>query len=369
MIRTWVLRLHIATALAAGPWIVIQGLTGSVVSFREELKMKFYPELYRVEPQATRVSLQSIVDGLRRAFPRDRLDDIVLSRGPDRSYEAYFNGEDDRRAYVDPYTGRIIASRHVKSPMLTIEAIYFWHKTLLWGKIGRRINLAVGSLFFLHCFTGLFLWWPRRRTFIAAALRPQPATRWSPTRLLAWHRLVGFCFSLHLAIISLFGVEILYHTLYARPLLPLFKLPKLLERGKVERPAGREPLPLDRLLELAVAAQPGAAVTTVELPQTPEQALYVCTETPEEAGLYHDGRSRVLLNPYTGAVLALYDNARAPWRYRWYNTAFLVHSGRWGGWPSRVLQAAAGLVPLTLFVLGIGALIQERRAGKAAEAP
>jgi uncharacterized iron-regulated membrane protein len=62
--------------LAAGLFLVLSGLTGSMIVFREEIETLIHPEWMRadvVSNSSNAVSLQTVLDTVKRAYPQDKL--------------------------------------------------------------------------------------------------------------------------------------------------------------------------------------------------------------------------------------------------------------------------------------------------------
>ena len=74
-IRRVVFNLHLYIGLAAGLFLVLSGLTGSMIVFREEIEALLHPELMKTAVSGERVSLQAVLNVARQAYP----DDTVFS--------------------------------------------------------------------------------------------------------------------------------------------------------------------------------------------------------------------------------------------------------------------------------------------------
>ena len=72
-IRPAVLKLHRWLALAAMVPLTLLGLTGAVLTFENELDHVLNPTLWSVAAGGQRVDWQTVLDGVRRKYPSDRM--------------------------------------------------------------------------------------------------------------------------------------------------------------------------------------------------------------------------------------------------------------------------------------------------------
>ncbi|MDP1679849.1 MAG: PepSY domain-containing protein, partial [Candidatus Nitrotoga sp.] len=105
--RKIVFQLHLYTGLAIGLLLILSGLTGSVLVFREEIEALVYPELMNTVPRDERVSLQMVLETVQHAYPEDKPFFIRMPRTPEQTYLVKMNNAHDLFVYVDPYNGKI----------------------------------------------------------------------------------------------------------------------------------------------------------------------------------------------------------------------------------------------------------------------
>mgnify|MGYP006194909987 FL=1 len=61
---------------------MLSGLTGSAIVFREEIEAFAHRELMETEVRDKRVSLQTVLDAVKHAYPQDKLLSVRLPRSP-----------------------------------------------------------------------------------------------------------------------------------------------------------------------------------------------------------------------------------------------------------------------------------------------
>ena len=155
--RTRVLSLHLWAALAAGAFVVILGVTGSIMAFEDQIDHLLHPHLFRVTPAARPLTLAELGAAASDRFPRERATAYGLSVSPDLSYSINFRS---MTVFVNQYTGDILGTRSGPTWLNNIHQI---HLRLLAGNAGKRIVswAAVVMLFLLV--SGVYLWWKRAK--------------------------------------------------------------------------------------------------------------------------------------------------------------------------------------------------------------
>lgn len=354
-VRKVVFNLHRYTGLAIGLLLVLSGLTGSLLVFREEIEGLVYPELMpkliKAAPpglyNGERVSLQAVLETVGRAYPHDRPFSIRLPRTPQQTYMVRMNDSHDLVVYADPYSGKILGAHQQEDTFTGWIALL--HTQLLSGEPGEII-LGIGALL-LICMgvTGIILWWPRNGK-IAPGFKIQWSAHWKKVNF-DLHRASGIYAALFILITAFTGVSLVFNksvvgfinAVTQSPARPAPPLSGPLRTGM--------PTPsLDELLQQANHVLPSAIITWINFPQTPQAPWVVRKKLPEES--HPNGRNFIYFDQYTGRVLQVENTATASLGTRIYNVLYPIHIGVIGGTPTRILQVIVGLVPVVLFVTG-----------------
>lgn len=156
-------------------FLVIAGITGSLLAFYDELDAVFNQKLAYIE---TRESPQ---------LPIARLHDQVVSRYPDYDFSSMPTAIEPARSavfavdrvrgkeannqakapfqevYVDPYTGDIIGTRDREQWAWhnVMHKVFWLHRELLLGDIGKLILGIIALVWTVNCFIGFYLTFPR----------------------------------------------------------------------------------------------------------------------------------------------------------------------------------------------------------------
>jgi len=105
--RKFFFKLHLWASLTVSPLLLIFALTGSLMAFEPELDHLLHAKLYYVTQDDHTLSLEQLSGSVRRAFPKDTINQYNLSADPAISYQVYTN---NRAVYINQYTGQILGT-------------------------------------------------------------------------------------------------------------------------------------------------------------------------------------------------------------------------------------------------------------------
>ncbi len=382
---------HRILGLATAAFLVVAGLTGSVLAFHEELDQLLNPAAYRATVPGATLSPDQMAARLEAADPRRAVWYIRFPEAPGDTALAIATGRPDPVTgvqpdlatdwfYLEPATGEIRAERKwgecCFSRLNLIPFLYEFHHNLsLPGVYGVLLMGVVALAWLIDGFVGFALTLPRGRPFF---------TKWRPAfgikggstfRLnLDWHRAAGLWLFLLLIVVAISSVTM---NLRQEVVEPVVKLVSTLTPGPfsgamLDKPRART-LSYDLIQARAVEA--ARARGWEELPGEIFYALHYNVfgvafgdhHAPMGARwLYFDGETGAPKGeaiPGTGTAGDIFLQAQFP-----------IHSGRILGLPGRILIAVLGVVVAGLSVTGVAIWWMKRagrrsRALKAAKAP
>ena len=81
--RGLILKIHLWLAMIAGAFMVLLGVTGSIIAFEPELDRLLYPDLSRVKPGGRILSLVEIGEAASKTYGGDPVVAYLPSSSPD----------------------------------------------------------------------------------------------------------------------------------------------------------------------------------------------------------------------------------------------------------------------------------------------
>jgi uncharacterized iron-regulated membrane protein len=342
VLRKLLLKLHLYIAMGAGAFIVLLGLTGSIMAFEPEIERLLHWDYYHITSGGPRLSLADLNGIVTATFPSDQITAYTVSDSPSDAWQVWL--EKSGRVYLNPYSGQILGVRSDEPEFL--DYVHQLHLRLLWrgrGDPGEAIISWAGVAMFLLSLSGLYLWWAVKRFTI----RRGPASRrwWFDL-----HNVVGIFSLLFLLLLSGTGILIGFEKISV----PMFYRITGSQPVRPPKPplpvAKATPISADRALAIARATISGASPLMVEVPE-PGQAYVVRMRFPEDRT--PGGRSRVMVDQYSGSVLFVENSRTAPGGRRLTTINRAIHTGDIFGIPSKFLMSLASLMAALQMVSGV----------------
>lgn len=370
------LNLHLMLALTVGFVFAILGLTGSCNTFYSELNELGLPNVEQSNQYPR--SLNEVMQSIKAANPERNGSWVILLPGYSSNYlwVDYPKPEETKdelfapfEVLVNPYTGEIVEQHFWGQTVLSL--IYELHADFMLGKVSKDIGeiafkvvCFLGVFLFISCLSGLYLWWPRADKFKQAlSIKPNSSRERFYFDL---HKTTGFYSSLLLLILAFTGFAFSYKD-YITPLVSVFSP---IKKDHLKNPPlkstvidTKQPISIDQAVAIAEQVFPGAELRGVNTPDGPEGVYMVAKRQAGEANRKRP-RSKVWIDQYSGAVLAVQDPNQFTAGETFMNLLWPLHDGQILGLPGRILWCVAGFAPLVLYVTGILRWLQKRRAAK-----
>jgi uncharacterized iron-regulated membrane protein len=159
-VRKALFQVHLWTGVAAGLYILMISVTGSVLVFSNELYRAATPEPIVSKASGARLSDEQITQAATRAYPGLRVVHLGRALNPDQAVDVWLRrGEEKRNRLFDPHSGADLGDS-VPTGIRIISKTIDLHDNLFAGSTGRRVN-AIGAVAVLVlAITGLVIWWP-----------------------------------------------------------------------------------------------------------------------------------------------------------------------------------------------------------------
>lgn len=372
--------LHRYVGLALAGFLILSGLTGSILVFQREIDAAINPDLWAVAGEGPRLSPDQIAQRIEAWDPRLRARWIPIEPGkaPDvwvdaridpatgAPYTLAFN-----QVFVDPATGDIKGARPYGGWWPTVDTLIpfidMLHRTLtLPGLWGTWLLGIVALVWVFDCFVGAYLTLPRGGPFLEK-WRPAWGVKRgaSRTRLnLDLHRAAGLWLWGVLLILAITSVSFnLKHEVF-EPVVSMVS--PITENAFEHRPfdyanPATPAFGFDRAIQHARSA--GNIPTEVA-----SSGLYYAAELdgygvafgePYKPGL---GLTWVYIDGQTGALIELVRPGQGTGGDIFAQMQLPLHSGQILGMPTRLIVFFAGLATVGLSITGVLVWAHKRRA-------
>lgn len=157
--------MHWLLGLSAGSVLLVIGLSGAVLAFREEITEALNPQ-WRSVPVAAAPMLTApqLLAATRQAWPDRRVGSLTLWADPGTAARlvlaARNEGQRGTTVYLNPYSGAALPPVEGGEFLEWVEGVHRW--LLLPREPGRMATGALAMALLLLALSGLYLRWPRR---------------------------------------------------------------------------------------------------------------------------------------------------------------------------------------------------------------
>lgn len=177
--------MHRYAGLAMAVFLLIAGVTGSLLTFYHELDVALNPGLYRVAaptPNAEPLDVFTLRERAEALMPGALALNVPLHRYAGEPVllplQAAPGGNsvelENDELFLNPYTGEVLGQRHwgdiTQGSKNLMPFIYKLHYSLALGSVGSYIFGIVALIWTLDCFIGFYLTLPMRRSNCRASV-------------------------------------------------------------------------------------------------------------------------------------------------------------------------------------------------------
>lgn len=394
--RPLLAKLHRYAGLLMAGFLMVAGLTGSLLAWKDELEGALLPGVFRVTPPTPgAVPLDALLLRERVAghFPLAQPTYAPLSAPAGHSMQFYLPHRDDAplasdEVFVDQYTGAILGLRRwgeISEGLINLlPFIERLHYALALGDTGLLIFGLIAILWTVDCFIGAALTFPARLKKRKPGSKPW-LRRWQPSWLLRRHSgSYKLVFDLHragglwlwamLLVFAWSGVAFNLYDVYAAVMKPIFPHQATEEVLAAHQPTAKPHLDWQaartqgRLLAAELAHQQHFSIIE-------ENAL----SYERGLGLYsYKVRSSRDVREQKGLTTVIFDAASGKLLTTWLPTGTAsgdtirswisaLHMASMWGWPFKLFICAMGLAVTGLSVTGI-LIWRRKRQGKVKKA-
>ncbi|MCM2564590.1 PepSY-associated TM helix domain-containing protein [Janthinobacterium kumbetense] len=385
--------LHRYAGLLMAGFLIVAGVTGSALAWKDELEAAMLPAVFRAAPPAPGAApLDALLlrESVAARFPQASVTYAPLSAPPGRSMVFYLRPPGDAplasdEVFVDPYTGAVLGQRRwgeiSQGAINLLPFIERLHYALALGDTGLFIFGLVAIVWTVDCFIGAALTFPARLKKRSPGSKPW-LLRWRPSWLLRrhggsyklifdLHRAGGLWLWAMLLVFAWSGVAFNLYGVYAAVMQPLFP-----HQGAEEAVARHTPSPgphLDwpaaraqgRLLMHALAQRHAFAIVE-ENALSYERALGVYSYNVRSSRdvRAHKGLTTVFFDAASGRQLAAWLPTGAASGDTIRSWISALHMASMWGWPFKMFICAMGVLVAGLSVSGV-LIWRRKRQGQA----
>jgi uncharacterized iron-regulated membrane protein len=335
--RAVLVKLHMLGGFAAALFVVVLGLTGSIMAFEDELDHVTHPRLFSVTPVGTPKRLTELGAEVLAAYPGRKIGGYGMGVSPDLSYAVSIGGT---AVFVNQYTGEILGER---SGPTWLSQVHQLHLRLLAGSTGKTIVSWAGVLTLLLTISGLYLWWPVKR--ISVNWKAGGRRRWFDL-----HNTIGVLGFVFLFTLGLTGTIIGFESVTSPMLYGLTHSQPYPFAVPVTPKPGVQMVTPDDAVATARIAMPGAVPIAISAPN-PKSAYRVAMRFPEDRT--PGGRTRVFVDPYTAAVVLAESSRTTAAGTRVVNLNRAIHTGDVFGIPSKVVMSLTSVAAVAQVISGL----------------
>lgn len=156
-------------------FLIIAGITGALLAFHDELDDMFNHKLAYIDKQnMPQLSIATLHDKVISTYPEYNFSSMPTSLEADKSAVFSIDRVRDQSAknqlkapfqevYINPYNGDILGTRNKDewSWRNTMWKVFWLHRDLLLGDMGKLLLGLIALLWTINCFIGFYLTLPR----------------------------------------------------------------------------------------------------------------------------------------------------------------------------------------------------------------
>jgi sulfite reductase (NADPH) flavoprotein alpha-component len=359
-------QLHWFIGITAGTVLVIIGLSGATLAFKEELLDVMNPGVRHVAVETRAPLTPAQLGNIAATEHGQRVASITMYAEAGAAPRMFFAPKNGQRRgesiYLHPYTG-------ATQPALTGAGFFEWteslHRWLLLPRDpGRQVAGALALCLLGLALSGLYLRWPRRPLDWRTWLTFDPALK---GRSFLWnlHAVAGtWCLVVYVAL-TLTGIYWSYDVVRDNIDAWAGKPPRMAQ-APTKKGTGKEKAPAVDISQAWSSFQqhaPGWTLASVRMPAHAGEAVqftWLASDAPHERA-----RSRMSIAPADGTLTENEPYRQQGLGARLVNIIYPLHMGTYFGLPGRIIVTVASL-GLPLFAITGWMLYLGRRKAKRA---
>lgn len=349
--KRWFGKWHLYLGIFAGVIVAFVGLTGSILTFRDEIDHALNKQLFEVSPQQQRLPLARLISVIHKKYPKLNYTYLSVPEKdhPSDTY-ALYDVKEKEQVFINPYNGEICGRRKTGDGFIAV--VTELHTSLFIPVVGEYFVGLCALILMILTISGLRLWIPRKWKYLRQMLTVKFKGSFKRQNY-DWHNVIGFYTSPVILILSLTGFLISFSTLFI-PLIFLLNgqspqgVASLLNAQSQQQNTIQ--ISAAQIIHIAAVAMPGAEIRGIASPFNKKGSYRLDLM---KAGFPSTGRRQMLsLDQYSGKVLLNSDHDFPEVGKAYLSWLSPLHYGSFGGLPTKIIALIAGLAPLGLCITG-----------------
>lgn len=390
--RPILILLHRYVGLALASFLIIIGLTGSIIAFYEPLEHAINPNLHFVTPQKKRIDPLVMREALEKQDPNSHVYYVHFPHKADESASMYVEGAIDPQTgeekttgydelFANPYTGARLGERQwgdfTPERKNAMTMLYFLHYSLvLPEELGEGFMGIIALIWVFDCFVGFALTLPKTRVDIGSQGNHKKSSkkafwsRWKPAWLIKTnagsarvvydtHRALSLWVWLVLLMFAWSGFAFNLPTPYHAIMNKIVKTTNIDVRPELEIPLVNPKISWFEARKLGeqymqqTAAKYGFEVKYPTVLVYRRDKGFYYYGVMSSADVVNFGATGVAIDAQSGALIGEQVPTGAEAGTTFTSWISALHIAAWGGMPWRIFVSFMGLVVVALSATGI----------------
>lgn len=346
-------KIHLYIGLCAGIFLSIVGITGSIISYQNEILEFINKKSLYVVPQSQVKSLDSLIQIVAKKYPKRKVILVKLYKDKTRSFEAWTIGKKPKFmvVHIDQYSGKILPKYEYSELFFVVMNL---HRNLTFGKIGKLLIGISTIVLVILSISGFILYFKFLRHNFLRAMSVSLKAR---GKMLYYkiHSAFGVWFLIPILLMSLTGLWWSFEW-YNNALHVVFNVEKSAHH-KRDMNIAPSSFSLDNAYDIFSSKVDFQSVR-IRLPLNPKKQkfFYQC----EDKSHPHDINT-IIIDLNNNKILSHQLYKKLPLNRQIIKSMFAIHSGEYFGNIGRAIMFVSSFFVFVLFVSGFILFIKKRK--------
>ena len=337
------LKYHSYLGLIAGIFLIVLGITGSILVFSEDIDSVIFKD-YVNDTNTKELKLDKAINQVQKQFPDWSTRIINFEKGKTIHFDLR-KMDYKKYVFVDPRSGNIVNIIDGNSPFT--KWLLKFHYSLHSGITGEFMVLLAGIVFFLSLLTGIIIY--RKVIFKTLLFRQK----------INWKKKRGYYSSLHRYV----GVWALFLNLVI-VITGIFLAFNIFVGGLKE--TKKSPIPIitisvEKVLKQIANDYPEFKPTYIRLPASDKGTIIINGTFEGDAFYLSKYYNKVEIDFTTAKITSVTKISNADYPTKLYSSILPLHSGHYGGFLGKILYCFIGLSGPFLSVTGYFLWIKSKK--------